>query len=78
MEDPARLPPSGISGGTEGCRACFADLQSPRRANAGQHEKGGIVMLALWRWSAAETWVDMALSGRATEPLRHLSLRLPG
>ena len=42
-------------------------------ARAGRDRDAGILAMV----SGAETWVDMALSGRSKEPLRHRSLRLP-
>jgi len=63
----------------EGFRACFADLVDPRRGNAQRVELDEIVMLALLATvSGAETGVDMALFGRAKEPLLRRFLRLPG
>jgi len=63
----------------ESFRACFADLQDPRRGNAQRHELDEIVMLALLAMvSGAETCVDMALFGRSKEALLRRFLRLPG
>ena len=63
----------------EGFRACFADLQDPRRGNAQRHELDEIVMVALLAMvSGAESCVDMALFGRSKEALLRRFLRLPG
>jgi hypothetical protein len=63
----------------EGFRACFADLEDPPRGNAQRHELDEIVMVALLAMvSGAETYVDMALLGRAKEALLRRFLRLPG
>ena len=63
----------------EAFRACFADLKDPRRGNAQRHDLDEMVMLALLAMvSGAESCVDMALFGRAKEPLLRRFLQLPG
>lgn len=60
-------------------RACFAELEDPRTGNAQRHELDEIVMIALLATlCGAESCVDMALFGRAKEPLLRRFLRLPG
>jgi predicted transposase YbfD/YdcC len=63
----------------DGFRACFAELEDPRSGNAQRHDLDEIVMIALAAMlCGAETCVDMALFGRAKEPLLRRFLRLPG
>ena len=60
-------------------RACFAELEDPRTGNAQRHELDEIIMIALLATlCGAETGVDMALFGRAKEPLLRRFLTLPG
>jgi predicted transposase YbfD/YdcC len=60
-------------------RACFAEIEDPRTGNAQRHELDEIIMIALLATlCGAETCVDMALFGRAKEPLLKRFLRLPG
>jgi predicted transposase YbfD/YdcC len=63
----------------DGFRACFAELEDPRRGNAQRHELDEIVMIALLAvLCGAESCVDMALFGRSKEALLRRFLQLPG
>ena len=63
----------------DGFRACFAELDDPRRGNAQRHELDEIMMIALVAMlCGAASCVDMALFGRSKEPLLRRFLRLPG
>src|SRR6476661_6063320 len=65
--------------GMERFRACFAEREDPRTGNAQRHELDEIIMIALLATlCGAETGVDMALFGRAKEPLLRRFLTLPG
>ena len=60
-------------------RECFDDLIDPRTGNAQRHDLVEIVLIALAATlCGAETCVDMALFGRAKEPLLRRFLQLPG
>jgi predicted transposase YbfD/YdcC len=60
-------------------QACFADLADPRTGNAQRHELLEILLIALAATlCGAEGCVDMALFGRAKEPLLRRFLALPG
>ena len=60
-------------------RACFAELADPRTGNVQRHELLEILLIALCATlCGAESCVDIALFGRAKEPLLRRLLRLPG
>ena len=60
-------------------RACFGDLADPRTGNAQRHDLLEILLIALAATlCGAEGCVDMALFGRAKEPLLRRLLRLEG
>ena len=60
-------------------RACFKDLVDPRTGNAQRHDLMEILLIALAAsLCGAEGGVDMALFGRAKEPLLRRFLRLEG
>ena len=60
-------------------RACFEDLVDPRTGNAQRHDLWEILLIALAATRCgAEGGVDMALFGRAKEPLLRRFLRLEG
>jgi len=60
-------------------RACFDELVDPRTGNAQRHDLLEILLIALAATlCGAETCVDMALFGRAKEPLLRRLLRLEG
>jgi len=60
-------------------RACFADLVDPRTGNAQRHDLCEILLIALAATlCGAESCVDMALFGRAKEPLLRRFVRLEG
>jgi len=66
-------------GGMERFRACFGDLVDPRTGNAQRHDLCEIVLMALAALlCGAESCVDMAVFGRAKEPLLRRFLRLEG
>jgi hypothetical protein len=66
-------------GGMERFRACFGDLADPRTGNAQRHDLLEILLIALAATlCGAEGCVDMALFGRAKEPLLRRLLRLEG
>jgi len=63
----------------ERLRACFGDLVDPRTGNAQRHDLCEILLIALAATlCGAESCVDMALFGRAKEPLLRRFLRLEG
>jgi len=60
-------------------RACFGDMVDPRTGNAQRHDLCEIVLMALAALlCGAESCVDMAVFGRAKEPLLRRFLRLEG
>ena len=60
-------------------RACFGDWVDPRTGNAQRHDLCEIVLMALAATlCGAESCVDMAVFGRAKEPLLRRFLRLGG
>ncbi len=60
-------------------RTCFGDLSDPRTGNAQRHDLLEILLIALAATlCGAEGCVDMALFGRAKEPLLRRFLRLDG
>jgi predicted transposase YbfD/YdcC len=66
-------------GGMERFRACFEDLVDPRTGNAQRHDLMEILLIALAATlGGAEGCVDMALFGRAKEPLLRRFLHLEG
>jgi predicted transposase YbfD/YdcC len=60
-------------------RTCFGDLADPRTGNAQRHNLCEILLIALAATlCGAESCVDMALFGRAKEPLLRRFVRLEG